>query len=91
MIFCNLKKITIYIQYIKILILVVGSICHLFFGGEGGAGGGEDLFFSFFFFFSFEELFLFPLGYCTFSGLELILHPSLPSIYRGKPGELGGL
>ena len=90
MIFCNLKKITIYIQYIKILILVVGSICHLFWGGEGGAGVGEDLFFSFFFF-SFEELFLFPLGYCTFSGLELILHPSLPSIYRGKPGELGGL
>lgn len=51
MIFCNLKKITIYIQYIKILILVVGSICHLFFGVEGGAGGGEDLFFSFFSFF----------------------------------------
>ena len=91
MIFCNLKKITIYIQYIKILILVVGSICHLFLGGEGGCRGGEGLFFFFFFFFSFEELFLFPLGYCTFSGLELILHPSLPSIYRGKPGELGGL
>ena len=53
-------------------------------------GGGRPIFF-FFFFFSFEELFLFPLGYCTFSGLELILHPSLPSIYRGKPGELGGL
>ena len=45
MIFCNLKKITIYIQYIKILILVVGGICHLFWGG----GEGKDLFFSFFF------------------------------------------
>ena len=89
MIFCNLKKITIYIQYIKILILVVGGICHLFFGG----GGGErPIFFFFLFsFFSFEELFLFPLGYCTFSGLELILHPPLPSIYRGKPEERGGL
>ena len=89
MIFCNLKKITIYIQYIKILILVVGGICHLFFGG----GGGERpiFFFFLFFFFSFEELFLFPLGYCTFSGLELILHPFLPSIYRGKPEERGGL
>ena len=87
MIFCNLKKITIYIQYIKILILVVGGICHLFLGGRG-----KTYFFLFsFLFFSFEELFLFPLGYCTFSGLELILHPSLPSIYRGKPGELGGL
>ena len=51
MIFCNLKKITIYIQYIKILILVVGSICHLFLGGEGGAGGGKTYFFLFFFFF----------------------------------------
>ena len=90
MIFCNLKKITIFIQYIKILILVVGGICHLFFGG--GVGMGKTYFFSFlFFFFSFEELFLFPLGYRTFSGLELILCPSLPSIYRGKPGERGGL
>ena len=88
MIFCNLKKITIYIQYIKILILVVGGICHLFFLGGGGQGGGRPIFFSFLFsFFSFEELFLFPLGYRTFSGLELILCPSLPSIYTGKPGE----
>ena len=51
MIFCNLKKITIYIQYIKILILVVGGICHLFFGG---GGEGKDLFFSFFFSFFFH-------------------------------------
>lgn len=54
-------------------------------------GGGKTYFFLFFLFFSFEELFLFPLGYHTFSGLELILCPSLPSIYRGKPEERGGL
>ena len=57
----------------------------------GRAREGEDLFFSFLFFFSFEELFLFPLGYHTFSGLKLILCPSLPSIYKGKPRERGGL
>ena len=58
-----------------------------FFGG----GEGEDQFFFSFLFFSFEELFLFPLGYRTFSGLELLLCPSLPSIYRGNPGKRGGL
>ena len=54
-------------------------------------GGGRPIFFFFFFFFFFLEFFLFSFGFFSFLGLELILHPSLPSIYRGKPGELGGL
>ena len=66
MIFCNLKKITIYIQYIKILILVVGSICHLFFGGGGGCRGGGKTYFFLFFFFSFKNCFFFLLAIVPF-------------------------
>jgi len=83
-IFCNLKKITIYIQYIKILILVVGGICHLFWGGEG-----EDLFFFFSFFFHLKN---FSFGLLYLFRIRINSLPISPiNIYRGKPGERGGL